>query len=161
MDDAAIKIAVIAVNANCHGQEEVLKNFVSKQLAEFGIKTLEFKTHYIPEMVKEAKEADKTFIVFDAKEGANPNFSVAAVELYKQNIKPFLIVSNADDENANMDYAKNALAEEWVMENPELETWDLDFNNLYFSYKKMGFDIMPEMDDAGIKPLVDVIKNII
>ena len=159
--DDNIKIALIAVNANCHEQEEVLKNFVSNQLAEFGIETLKFKTHYIPEMVKEAKEADKTFIVFDAKEGSNPTFSTAALELYKQNIKPCLIVSNIDDENVNMDYAKNALAEEWVMENPKLETWDLDFNNLYFSYKKMGFDITPEMDDVGIKPLVDIIKNII
>lgn len=152
-----VKIALLAVNANCHEREEVLKEFVSRQLAEFGIETLSFRTHFIPGMVEQAKEADITCIVFDAKEGPNPTFSCAATELYRQGIKPILIVSNVDDEEADVDYAKNALAEIWVMENPELETWDLDFDNLYFSYKKMAFDIEPDMEDASISPLVDTI----
>lgn len=151
-------IALIAVNANCHEREENLKDFVQRQLAENGIEVLKFKDHQISEMVKKARdEADKTFIVFDAKEGMNPTFSYAATELYKQNLKPILIVSNVDAEGANVEYAKNALAEIWAMENPELETWNLNFDNLYFSYEKMGFDTVPEVTNEGIEVLIDTI----
>lgn len=150
-------IALIAVNAKCHEREEILKDFVQRHLAENGIEVLNFKDHQISEMVKKAREADKTFIVFDAKEGMNPTFSYAATELYKQNVKPVLIISNVDAKDANVEYAKNALAEIWAMENPELETWDLNFDNLYFSYEKMGFDTVPEVTNEGIKVLIDTI----
>lgn len=151
-------IALIAVNANSHEREEALKEFVHKQLAEHDIAVLNFETHHISEMVKEAKEeADMTFIVFDAVEGMNPTFSHAATEMYKIGLKPILIVSNVDAEGADVEYAKNALAEIWSMENPELETWDLDFNNLYFSYEKMGFDTVPEITEVGAQVLIDAI----
>lgn len=153
-------IALIAVNEDCYEREKIMKDFVQKQLAKNHINVLKFNTHQISEMVKEAKkEADKTFIVFDAKEGRNATFSYAAAELYKQNLKPVLIVSNSDAEDANVEYAKNALAEIWSMKNPELETWDLDFDNIYFSYEKMGFDTMPEVTETGIQALIDAIER--
>ena len=151
-------IALIAVNADSQEHEKNLKEFVHKQLAEHDIKVLNFESHHISDMGKEAKEkAEKTFIVFDAKEGMNPTFAFAAAELCKQNVKPTLIISNIDAEDADVEHAKNALAEIWAIENPELETWDLNFDKLYFSYDKMGFHTEPEIAETGVEVLIDTI----
>lgn len=153
-------IALIAVNANSQEREKKLKEFVHKQLAEHDIKVLNFENHHISDMVKEAKEkAEKTFIVFDAKEGMNPTFSYAATELYEQGVKPSLIISNVDAEDADVEHAKNALAEIWAIENPELESWDLNFDSLYFSYTKMGFNTEPEIAEAGVDVLINTIVS--
>ena len=157
------KIAIIAVNPESESSEEKLKNFLSKELKKYDMQMLELHSQDIEGMVEESKEkADVTIIVFDAEEGMNICFAEAGRELYYNDIDPILLITNCDPENENMiDSANASLGEIWLMENPGLDPYEMNFHNLFFSYEKMAVDYFPEVEERGITILIKEIKNIL
>lgn len=157
------KIAIIAVNPESAKLESKLRGFLSKELKDYDMQVIRFHSQDIEDMVKEAKDrADLTIIVFDAEEGMNIRFTTAARELYYNDINPILLITNCDPENENMiNSANTSLGEIWLMENPGLDPYELNFHNLFFSYKKMTVDYFPETEESGIKILIKEIKNLL
>ena len=154
------KIALIAVNEHCEKREECLKEYITKKIASYaGYEVIDFTDLSIDEMVELAKEeADRTIIVFDAVRGMNLSFAYAARKLYEKEIHPILLISNSDKENADISSANTSLAEIWSSEDPSLESWDLYFHNLYFSYNTMGIDTVAKVESDNIDNLIKFIS---
>ena len=73
-----------------------------------------------------------------------------------------LLITNCDPEDEYMINRANAsLGEIWLMENPELQPYEINFNNLFFSYDKMSVDYLPEVEENGIGILVKEIRDLI
>ena len=153
------KLAFNAVNEGCEKREKQLKNYIKKQAASYsGVKVINFADLSIDDMIKSAKaNADRTIIVFDAERGMNIRFSYAASKLHEAGIHPILLISNSDNENADLYEANTALAEIWSLEDPSLESWDLNFHNMYFSYSTMGIDTSPNVKTDNIDVLMKFI----
>ena len=154
------KIAVIAVNEHCEEREDRLKEYIAqKMVTHLDFEVINFADLAIDEMVNKAKEeADRTIIVFDAVRGMNTRFSYAATKLFENEIHPILLISNSDNKNADISSANTSLAEIWSFEDPSLESWDLNFHNLYFSYETMGIDTSPEVKNDNIDALIKLIS---
>jgi len=153
-----IKIALIAVNEHCENREEHLINYITKMTSSFDIQVIDFTNKSIDDMIKLAKaKADRTIIVFDAIRGMNASFAYAARKLYEEHIHPILLISNSDSENADISSANTSLAEIWCLEDPSLESWDLNFHNIYFSYNKMGIDTSEKVETDNIDALIKII----
>ena len=154
------KIALIVVNENCEEKEENLKDYIANKVASYsGFEVLDFTNLSIDEMIELAKEeADKTIIVFDAERGMNTRFAYAARKLYEEDIHPILLISNSDNKNADISSANTSLAEIWSCEDPSLESWDLNFHNIYFSYNTMGIDTSAKVETNNIDVLMKLIS---
>lgn len=155
-----MKIALIAVNEHCEEREDRLKEYIARKMAtHLGFEVINFADLTIDAMVNKAKEeADRTVIVFDAVRGMNTKFSYAATKLFENDIHPILLISNSDNENADVSSANTSLAEIWSFEDPSLESWDLNFHNIYFSYETMGIDTTPEVENDNIDALIKLIS---
>lgn len=153
------KLALIAVNEHCEEREEYLKDYITKKMASYsGVEVIDFSDLSIDGMIKLAKEeADRTIIVFDAVRGMNTRFAYAASKLYEEDIHPILLISNSDNEKADISSANTALAEIWSGEDPSLESWDLNFHNIYFSYNTMGIDTSANVETDNIDALMKLI----
>lgn len=153
------KIALFAVNDCCEIRERSLKAYITKEMASYlGFEVMDFTGLSHDEMVDLAKEeADRTIIVFDAVRGMNLGFSHAASKLHGAGIHPILLISNSDHQNADISQADTSLAEIWSLEDPTLESWDLNFHKLYFSYDKMGIDTTAKVETNNIEALMKFI----
>lgn len=154
------KIALIAVNEGCEEREECLRDYITKKIASYlGYEVIDFTDLSIDEMIELAKEeADRTIIVFDAERGMNTRFAYAASKLHEKDIHPILLISNSDKENVDVSSANTSLAEIWSCEDPSLESWDLYFHNLYFSYDTMGIDTSAKVESNNIDSLMKLIS---
>ena len=154
------KIALIAVNEHCEKREKTLKEYLTRKMASYsGVEVIDFTNLSIDEMINLAKEeADRTIIVFDAERGMNTMFAYAARKLYQEDIHPTLLISNSDNENADISSANTSLAEIWSSEDPSLESWDLNFHNIYFSYTKMGIDTSAKVETDNIDAFLKLIS---
>lgn len=150
------KLALIAVNENCGKREAKLRKCITRKVAAYpGFGVIDFADLSIDGMIRLTKEeADRTILVFDAEKGMNPPFSYAASKLYEEGIRPILLISNSDHENADIPAADISLAEIWSCEDPSLESWDLYFHNLYFSYNTMGIDTTAKVETDNIDALM-------
>ena len=147
-----MEIEIIAKNGE--KREEKLKEFLKKELLEYGIQTLDSND------IQEALEkADKIVLVFDAKEEMSPEFAETARVLYKHNVHPILLITNSDVEGADIAQAKTAMGEVWTMENPALSSEELFFSTFYFSYEKMMLDTVEEVKENSIGVLVRTISK--
>ena len=153
------KIALIAVNEDCENRETYLRDYLTGKIALYSeCEVLDFSNLSIDEMVELAKkEADKTIIVFDAVRGMNTLFAYTARKLYEADLRPILLISNSDSKNADIASANTSLAEIWSLEDPSLESWDLYFHNMYFSYNTMGIDTTAEVETDNIDALMHFI----
>lgn len=154
------RIALIAVNEHCEKNENWLTDYITKKVATHqGFEVINFANLTIDEMVnKTKKEADRTVIVFDAVRGMNSRFSYAATKLYENDIHPILLISNSDKQKADISSANTALAEIWSLKDPSLESWDLNFHNIYFSYETKGIDTSPNVETDNIDALIKLIS---
>lgn len=154
------RIALIAVNERCEKREARLRNYITKKVASYsGYEVIDFQNLSVDQMIQLAKEeADRTVIVFDAERGMNTRFSYAASKLYEADIHPILLISNSDHKNADISSANTALAEIWSLEDPTLESWDLNFHNLYFSYRTMGIDTTATVETDNIDAFMNLIS---
>ena len=157
------KIAIIAVNPESTRRESKLRGFLSRELKNYDMQIIRFHSQDIEDIVKEAGErADATIIVYDAEEGMNICFATAGRELYHNDIKPLLLITNCDPEDEYIiNHANASLGEIWLMENPELQPYEINFSNLFFSYDKMSIDYLPEVEENGIGILVKEIRDLI
>lgn len=154
------RIALIAVNEHCEKNENWLTDYIAKKMVTHqGFEVINFDNLTIDEMVNKAKkEADRTVIVFDAVRGMNSKFSYAATKLYESDIHPILLISNSDKQKADISSANTALAEIWSFKDPSLESWDLNFHNIYFSYETKGIDTSPKVETDNIDALIKLIS---
>lgn len=146
------KISIIAKSKE---ERELLK----KELKNFDI-IVDVADGDIERFIDENITAsDKVILFFDAVEGMNPQFAYSIRLLYKKGIKPIILISNADHEEANLEVATNAIEEVLIMENPSLEAWELNFKKIYYNNKTNSFSTNKYLSDEGIEVLLEAIKE--
>lgn len=144
-----MKVCIVAVNEGCEEREKNLFEFLSNELKQRGIETVD-STSY--------KDANRTVLVYDARTGTNPPFSAVAKELYRAKIKPILLTTRAVKDE---DYkAYEEVGNLWLYENPKLQPLDLYFDRLFFLYEKMSFESYPESGEyLDIDALIEELNN--
>ncbi len=129
------KVALFAMNNGCEIDESRLYIEMEDYLNYKGMEIYDFKYDDIPDMVEEAKEnADEIVIAFDALQGMNPNFYQIASYFAESPVKPTLLITNYDLADADVEEAKNAFKEVWLMEEPSLSDHSLVHKVFYYSY---------------------------
>lgn len=143
------KVALLAFNEGCEEQEKWLQSYLAEKFAiHKEVDLLILQDVVIDKVIDQVeKEADRTILVFDAVRGMNSMFAEIASKLCRIGIKPILLITNSDNELADIKSADNALSEIWSHENQKLETWQLKQETLYFSYEKQAIDNVPEIKE--------------
>lgn len=147
------KVAIIAVNEGCEEREKWLQSYLAEKLAiHKEVELMNFSNLSVDKMIQQAQEADRTIIVFDAVRGMNSMFAHAATELYRNNIKPILLIANCEfaDETA-----EKSLVNIWSHE-ANFESWQLKHKTLYFSYEKKVINLVQSTKNEKL----DVLKLI-
>lgn len=154
-------VAILAVNEDQEEYERIVFHFLKKTLQEHDICTVnDFEENNIGREIENAAGKTEIFIIIsDAVRGKNPFFSFAARELYRRNIRPIVLVSNIDDPEADPLMAAGALEEVWLLEDPQLESWNLNFDTVYLSLERKITYISPENEQEGISALLELIES--
>lgn len=152
-------VAILAVNEDQEEYERTVFYFLKEELQKHDIYTVnEFKENNIGRAIGDAAgRAERFILISDAVRGKNPFFSSAARELYRRNIRPIVLVSNIDDPEADPLMAAGALEEIWLLEDPQLESWNLNFDTVYLSLEKKITYISPENEQEGISALLELL----
>lgn len=154
-------VAILAVNEDQDEFNEKIFNFLENELKKDEIHVVnDFAENNIITMIDEATRYTNTFIIVsDAVRGKNPFFAAAAKELYHRKIRPIILVANIDNPKADPDGAANALEEIWLLENPNLESWQLNFETVYISLKENVTYFSSDDKKMGIKALLEAIER--
>ncbi len=154
-------VAILAVNENQEEFNEKIFNFLKAELQKHGIQVVSnFAENNITTMIDDAISYTNTFIIVsDAVRGKNPFFAIAAKELYHRQIKPIILVANIDEPEADPIGAANALEEIWLLENPNLESWQLNFETVFISLKENVTYISSDVRKSGIEALLEAIER--
>lgn len=155
------RVVILAVNEDQDQFNETVFGFLENELQKHGIHVVNnFAENNIKTMIDDAAEKTDTFIIVsDAVRGKNPFFAAAAKELYHRKIKPIILVANIDNPKADPDGAANALEEVWLLENPNLESWQMNFETVYLSLERNVTYVSPIAEKEGIQALLETLER--
>ena len=130
------KLAILAYNVNCEKEEATLIKYARDFFAQKDIEVMDFEGYdNFDDIVKEAvNEADYLAIAYDALEGMNPNFYRLASYFTDSPVKPYLLITNYDLADVDLDAAQDAFREVWLMERPSLSDYSMRHKTFYYSY---------------------------
>lgn len=143
------KIALIAVNSGVYEKEEEFNEIFGKIVNETGNKMVSFFSYNIDEMVEEAKDADKVYILIESEMEVNSLLVEFGRKLKHNGIRPTVIITTEGDFVENVDNARNALPAIWRTEEPGIPEWRTDFRDIYFSYSMKAFSFVPDKFEKG------------
>jgi len=172
------KIHVLAVFArsDCYATDEYFRltrgtnkkimASLKKLLKPYHIRLVDFEsdddTDQLVQALNGPDEADEVILTVDAQAPMHTAFYRLASCFMNSDGRPsppYLLITNADTEFASRSMAESALREVWLMENPVLHDYSLQYPVIYCSKDFRHFSLDGKSYEGGIEVLVNYLES--